>query len=204
MRMPGPQRRLQLLDVACSVFAAKGFEAASIEEIAERAGVSKPVVYEHFRGKEALYAVVVHREINELADRITAAFDAHDPRYAADRAADAFLSYIEERERGFRILVRDAPVGSGAFSSVIATVAAATESLLADEFEHRGLDPATAPMYARMLVGAVALVGEWWLETRSPPREEVAAHIVNLLWRGLRGLDAEPTRRRSDDAKGRG
>lgn len=194
--MTGAQRRSQLIDVAAGVFAMKGYEAASIEEIAERADVSKPVVYEHFPGKEALYGVVVHREVDELTARITQAFEADDPRFAADRAAATFLAYIEERELGFRILVRDAPVGSGAFASVIASVAVATEDLLADEFDARGLDPASAPMYARMLVGAVALVGEWWVETRSPPREQVAAHIVNLLWRGLRGLQAHPEPRR--------
>jgi AcrR family transcriptional regulator len=194
VRMTGQERREQLLGVARTLFAERGFEAATVEEIADRAGVSKPVVYEHFGGKEGIYAVVVDREVRALTDRITSALDAEHPRLAAEQAAEAFLGYIEEQEEGFRILVRDAPVGSGrgTFASVINDVATAAEALLISEFKEGGFDRETAPMYARMLVGAVALVGEWWLEERKPKREVVAAHIVNLTWNGLRGLDPDP------------
>src|SRR4051794_24609758 len=72
-RMTGKERREQLLDVGRGLFAEKGFDATSVEEIAQRAGVSKPVVYEHFGGKEGLYAVVVDREMRDLLDVITGA-----------------------------------------------------------------------------------------------------------------------------------
>jgi hypothetical protein len=85
----------------------------------------------------------------------------------------------------------------GTLASVLADVASRAEKLLVAEFGERGFDENTAPMYARMLVGAVALVGEWWLEVREPPREVVAAHLVNLLWNGLRQLDRDPTPRAS-------
>ncbi|MEX0868910.1 MAG: TetR/AcrR family transcriptional regulator [Nitriliruptoraceae bacterium] len=191
VRMTGQERREQLVGVAREVFAEKGFEATSIEEIAERARVSKPVIYQHFGGKQGVYAVVVDREVRQLTESITRAFDARHPRLIAEHAAHAFLTYIEEHEEGFRVLVRDAPVGmsGGSFGSVIADVATRAEELLVDEFGERGFDHDTAPMYARMLVGAVALVGEWWLEHRTLTREQVAAHVVNLLWNGLRGLD---------------
>jgi hypothetical protein len=65
--------------------------------------------------------------------------------------------------------------------------------LLADTFAQRGYDPAIAPMYARMLVGATAQVGQWWLEVREPDRDTVAAHIINLMWNGLAALDPDPT-----------
>ena len=74
--MTGTQRRRQLLDVARALFAEKGFDGASVEEIAHRAGVSKPVVYEHFGGKEGVYAVVVDREVSHLLTMITEALDA--------------------------------------------------------------------------------------------------------------------------------
>jgi len=191
VRMTGQQRREQLVGVACSLFAEKGYEAASIEEIAERAGVSKPVVYQHFGGKEGLYAVVVDREVRYLTTSLARAFEATHPRRIAEFAADAFLGYIEEHEEGFRVLVRDAPSGTTgtSFASVIADVASRAEKLLIEEFSDRGFDQHTAPMYALMLVGAVALVGEWWLDHRAQPREVVAAHVVNLLWNGLRGLE---------------
>src|ERR1043165_3552216 len=72
-RMTGAERRAQLLEIGRTLFAQKGFEATSVEEIAARAGVSKPVVYEHFGGKEGLYAVVVDREMRRLLDSITGA-----------------------------------------------------------------------------------------------------------------------------------
>jgi AcrR family transcriptional regulator len=199
VRMTAQERREQLVGVARSVFADRGYEAASIEEIADRAAVSKPVVYQHFGGKEGLYAVVVDREVQRLTSAIAGAFDAVHPRKVAEHAAEAFLAYIEDHAEGFRVLVRDAPVGSsdGTFASVLADVASRAERLLVDEFGERGFDEDTAPIYARMLVGAVALVGEWWLEVREPPRDIVAAHLVNLLWNGLRQLDPDPARRRA-------
>ncbi|MTV27122.1 TetR/AcrR family transcriptional regulator [Nitriliruptoraceae bacterium ZYF776] len=199
VRMTAQERREQLVGVARSLFAERGFEATSVEEIAERAGVSKPVVYQHFGGKEGIYAVVVDREVRHLTTSITRSFDAEVPRLVAVGAAEAFLTYIEEHEEGFRVLVRDAPtpMTGGSFATVIADVAARCERLLIDEFHDRGFDETTAPMYARMLVGAVALVGEWWLDVREPPREVVAAHVVNLLWNGLHDLAPVP-----GDAKG--
>lgn len=196
VRMTGKERREQLIGVGREVFAEKGFEAASVEEIADRAGVSKPVVYEHFGGKEGLYAVVVDREVGQLLRRIVSALEqTQHPRAAVESAAEAFLGYIESERDGFRILVRDAPIGSsqGTLSSVIGDIAANVESLLAAQFQQRGYDPALAPLYARALIGMVALVGEWWLETGEPEREVVAAHLVNLAWNGLKELEPEPS-----------
>jgi AcrR family transcriptional regulator len=201
VRMTAPERREQLVGVARSLFAERGYEATSIEEIADRAGVSKPVVYQHFGGKEGVYAVVVDREVTYLTASLAGAFDASHPRLVAEWAAEAFLTYIEEREEGFRVLVRDAPIGmtGGSFASVIADVANRAEQLLVQEFSDRGFDADTAPVYALMLVGAVALVGEWWLDNRTQPRDQVAAHVVNLLWNGLRGLDRRPVDRHAGD-----
>jgi len=197
VRMTAQQRREQLVGVARSLFAERGYEATSIEEIAERAGVSKPVVYQHFGGKEGVYAVVVDREVQRLTSSLAAAFEARDPRAVAESAAEAFLDYIEDHEEGFRVLIRDAPIGmtGGSFASVISDVATRAEQQLVEGFSDQGFDAETAPMYALMLVGAVALVGEWWLEHRDWPREQVAAHIVNLLWHGLRGLKPDPVDR---------
>ena len=192
--MTGRERREQLLDVGRALFAEKGFEATSIEEIAARAGVSKPVVYEHFGGKEGLYAVVVDREMSDLLDRLTAALSADHPRTLVEQAALALLTYIEEETDGFRILSRDSPVAgsSGTFSSLLNDIASQVEHIMAREFEQRSMNVKLAPMYAQMLVGMVALTGQWWLEERKPKREEVAAHLVNLGWNGLAHLEPKP------------
>ena len=193
--MTGQQRREQLLDIGRQLFAEKGFEGTSVEEIAARAQVSKPVVYEHFGGKEGLYAVVVDREIEDLLAAISGALGSEArPRVLLERAALALLDYIESSSDGFRILVRDSPVAqaTGTFASLISDVASQVEHVLAAAFKQNGLDPKTAPMYAQMLVGMVALTGQWWLDTRKPEKADVAAHLVNLAYNGLTRLEPAP------------
>ncbi len=198
-RMTGPQRRQQLVEVGRALFAEKGFEGTSVEEIAATAGVSKPVIYEHFGGKEGLYAVVVDREIQALLGLITTALTSHEgnARALLEAAATAFLDYIETSTDGFRILVRDSPPGqsTGSFASLISDIASQVEHILAAEFKRRRLDPKTAPLYAQMLVGMVAIPGGWWLDSRRMKKEDVAAHLVNLAWNGLAGMEARPTLR---------
>jgi AcrR family transcriptional regulator len=195
VRMSSAQRREQLISVGRRIFAEKGLDATSVEEVAARAKVSKPVVYEHFGGKEGLYAVVVDREVRSLLDRITTALTGGHPRELLEQAALALLDYIEEETDGFRILVRESPVGSatGNFSSVLNDVAHQVEHILAREFKTRGYDGKFAELYSQALVGMVALAGRWWLEVRKPRREVVAAHLVNLAWNGLSHLDPKPT-----------
>ncbi|GAA1732105.1 TetR/AcrR family transcriptional regulator [Isoptericola hypogeus] len=194
-RMTASQRREQLLEVSRGLFAEKGFEGTSVEEIAARAEVSKPVVYEHFGGKEGVYAVVVDREVQALTSALTGALEeGGHPKVLVERTALALLGYIEASEDGFRILVRDSPVAqaTGTFSSLIGDVATQVEHILADQLKVNGLDPRTAPLYAQMLVGMVALTGQYWLDARSPDKAEVAAHLVNLAWNGLAGMEKRP------------
>ncbi|MER7809351.1 MULTISPECIES: TetR/AcrR family transcriptional regulator [Streptomyces] len=194
VRMTGKERREQLLDIGRILFADKGFEGTSVEEIAARAGVSKPVVYEHFGGKEGLYAVVVDREMRQLLDMVTSALTAGHPRELLEQAAFALLDYIETYTDGFRILVRDSPVAqsTGTFASLISDIATQVEDILGLEFKARGFDPKLAPLYAQALVGMVALTGQWWLNVRKPKKAEVAAHLVNLAWHGLENLESRP------------
>ncbi|HEX2705228.1 MAG TPA: TetR/AcrR family transcriptional regulator [Candidatus Lustribacter sp.] len=197
-RMTGKERREQLIEVGRHLFAEKGMEATTVEEIAAKAGVSKPVVYEHFGGKEGLYAVVVDREILALLDGITSALSSAAPaRVLLESAAMALLNYVEGSADGFRILVRDSPTGqsTGSFATLISDVATQVEHILAAEFRRRKLDPKTAPIYAQMLVGMVALTGQWWLDSRRFKKADVAAHLVNLAWNGLVGLEAKPSLR---------
>ena len=194
VRMTGAQRRQPLLDVGRELFAQRGYEATSIEEIAARADVSKPVVYEHFGGKEGLYAVVVDREMQRLLDRFTSALSSGGhPRELLERAALVLLDYIEDETDGFRVLTRDSPVAaSGTFSSLISEVARKVEHLLAAHIGTDGHDPRAAELYSQALVGMVALVGQWWLETRAPDKRQVAAQLVNLAYNGLAHLDPSP------------
>ncbi len=200
VRMTGQERREQLLNVGRKLFAEKGFEAVTVEEIAAKANVSKPVVYEHFGGKEGLYAVVVDREMNFLLDSITQSLtgsrnDGASARELVEQAGMALFNYIDSNPQGFRILVRDSPVTAqtGSFASLMVDIATQVEDVLAAEFKSHGINDKYAPMYSQMLVGMVAFTGQWWLDVRKPKKEEVVAHVVNLAWNGLRNLDTKPT-----------
>jgi len=210
VRMSGQERREQLLNVGRTLFAEKGFEAVSVEEIAARAGVSKPVVYEHFGGKEGLYAVLVDREMTYLLAAISDALSDEDgtdvdhvtARTLLERAGMALFDYIDRYPDGFRILVRDAPVlrdpeapgetSGGTFAGLLVDVAARVDDLLAKQFKEHKLNPKWAPLYSQMLVGMVAQTGQWWLDVRKPKKEEVVSHLVNLAWNGLQNLEAKP------------
>ncbi|MFT3663388.1 MAG: TetR/AcrR family transcriptional regulator [Gordonia sp. (in: high G+C Gram-positive bacteria)] len=195
-RMTGAQRRLQLIEVARGLFAERGFEGTSIEEVAQRAGVSKPIVYEHFGGKEGLYAVVVDREMETLLEMVTSSLSKNRSLYRIQQVALALLTYMEERTDGFQILVRgESTAGTdegSRYGSLLNDAISQVEHILAGDFERRGFDPSLAPLYAQALVGMVSVTAQWWLDVREPAKEVVAAHLVNLCWNGLTRLDADP------------
>lgn len=196
VRMSGAQRREQLISIGRAVFAARGVGAATVEEVAAAAGVTKPVVYEHFGGKEGLYAVIVDRETRNLLDHISAALDNEiAPSALLEATAVALLQYISENPDGFRVLVRDAPSwhSTGSLASLMSDIAGHITHELTRVMSRREIDPRYAPLYSQMLVGMVALTGDWWLEHGQEfTAEEVAAHLVNLAWNGLTGLEANP------------
>ena len=111
-RLPASERRAQLIEVGRSVFAKHGYEGTSVEEIAKRAKVSKPIVYEHFGGKEGLYAVIVDREMDYVERRISEAISSGSPRERVERASLAFLSYVRDHPDGFAVLSQDSPLSS--------------------------------------------------------------------------------------------
>jgi AcrR family transcriptional regulator len=196
-RMTASERRTQLVGVAKEVFAEFGYDGASIEEIASRAKVSKPIVYEHFGGKEGLYAVVVDRETARLLEMITARIGPDiGPRQQIFASAMAFLDYIEADADGFRVLTRDSPAGfsGGGMAGLLADVAAKAEEVLAGFFRESRIDREVAPLYAHALVGMVVHVGAWWADEREPDKEVVAAHLSALAYVGLSRLPRDPLR----------
>ncbi len=193
-RLPASERRAQLIDVGRTAFAKNGYEATSVEEIAERAKVSKPIIYEHFGGKEGLYAVVVDREMDYVVRRIVEAISSGSPRERVERASLAFLNYVKDHPDGFAVLSQDSPLTSsrGTMSSLLNDMAERVGDVFVTSLKEAGYDAKAAPIYAHALVGMVTFVGKWWTETRKPPVEEVAKHIGALAWMGLRHLPKRP------------
>lgn len=191
--MTAKQRREQLIAVGRTLFAERGFDGASVEEVAARAGVTKPVVYEHFGGKEGLYAVVVDREMQRLEEVITQALSHGRSRARIEQAVIALLTYVEEETDAFQILVRDMMPGKGrTYSTLLNDAVVKVTEILSGALERSGLDTTHAVLQGQALVGMVASTAQWWLEEREYSKEEVATHIVNLCWNGLGGLEAQP------------
>jgi len=165
-----------------------------MEELAERAKVSKPILYQHFGGKEGLYAVVVDREMEQLVALISGAIGNGTPRERVEQATVAFLTYVKENPDGFAVLSHDAPVGStgGSLSSVMNELAERVGDIFTSTLKSAGYSPKSAPIYAHALVGMVTFVGQWWVDERKPSVETVASHISALAWMGLRRLPKKP------------
>ncbi len=192
-RLTAVERRNQLIEIGRVVFAERGYEATSVEEIAERAGISKPIVYEHFGGKEGLYAVIVDREMEHVIGEITLAISDGTPRERIEGAALAFLRYVKDRPDGFAVLSRDAPANVG-MASLLSEVADRVGQIFAAEFKKAGFNTKAAPIYAQALIGMVTFVGQWWQEDQSISVEEAASHISALAWMGLRHLPKQPAK----------
>jgi len=194
-RLTAAARRAQLVEVGRAVFAKRGYEAVSVEEIAAQAKVSKPIVYEHFGGKEGLYAVIVDREVEHIVGQIVAAIGSGSPRERLEQAVVAFLTYVQERPDGFAMLLRDAPLSkrSGEMPALMYDLADRVGDIFAEQFRRAGFDAKAAPIYAHALVGMVAFVGQWWTESpKPPPADVVASHVAALAWMGLRHLPRRP------------
>lgn len=193
-KLSASERRAQLIEIGRKAFAQKGFEAVSVEEIAERAKVSKPILYQHFGGKEGLYAVIVDREMESLVSLISEAISTGSPSERVEQAATSFLHYVADNPDGFAVLSHDMPAGSGegGLSSVLNEVAGRVGRLFAAEFKKAGYNPRYAPLYAHALIGMVTFVGQWWVDERKPSEEVVASHIAALAWMGLRRLPKKP------------
>ena len=194
-RLPASERRAQLVDVGRAAFAEHGYEGTSVEEIAKRAKVSKPIIYEHFGGKEGLYAVVVDREMDYVERRIIEAISSGSPRERVERASLAFLSYVRDHPDGFAVLSQDSPLTSSrsTMSSLLNDMAERVGDVFVSALKEAGYDTKAAPIYANALIGMVTFVGKWWTEQRKPPVEEVAKHLSALAWMGLRHLPKRPT-----------
>lgn len=194
-RLTAPERRIQLMEAGRRVFADAGFEGASIEEIARQAGVTKPIVYEHFGSKEGIHAAVVDREMDRLVALVSLSIGAGSARSRFEGAVLAFMTYVEQEPEGFAVLTRDASTANArrGLTRVIDDLAGRVGDVFAVEFKRAGFNAKVAPIYANALIGMVTQVGQWWAgESRGFSVEQVARHVAALGWMGLRHLPKTP------------
>jgi AcrR family transcriptional regulator len=195
LRLPRAERRSQLLEVSRGVFAERGFEAATLEEIAERAGVTRPIVYEHFGDKQRLFEAVVSAEIARVEAAVGDAIAAPgQPRDVLERGLRAFFAYVREHPEGHAVLTRDAPIhlSDAGLGVMLDGLAARISEAIARVIRALDLDPAPAPIYANALIGLGAHVGRWWRDHPEVPLEIVTTHTTTLLWSGFGGMMSDP------------
>jgi AcrR family transcriptional regulator len=195
-RLPRAERRQQLLEVARGVFAARGFEAATLEEIAEQSGVSRPIVYGHFGDKQSLFEAVVDAEIARVTVAVGDALATPgEPRELLERGLRAFFAYVQEHPEGHAVLTRDAPVhvSDAGLGVMLDALTARIGDVIARAIRDLGLDPAPAPIYANALVGLAAHVGRWWREHPEVSLQTITVHTTTLLWSGFGGLISDPS-----------
>ena len=190
-RLPRGARRLQLLRAAQDVFVAQGFHAAAMDDIADRAGVSKPVLYQHFPGKRELYLALLEEHVSELAERVSEAMaGTDDNRARVDAAVGAYYDFIDAEGEAFRLvfesdLRNDDDVRAIVDRGTRSCVEAIAEVIAADT----GADRERALLLASGLTGMAEISARWWLPSKGTvSRDEAVSLLSALAWRGISGF----------------
>lgn len=189
-RLPRLERREQLLRAAQEVFVAQGYHAAAMDDIAERAGVSKPVLYQHFPSKLELYLALLDTHAADLFDQVRRALDSttdNQLRVAASIAA--YFEFVDGDGEAFRLVfetdLRNEPlVRERVERSLQDCVDAIAETIAKDT----GFGPDEALLLSVGLAGLAEVSARWWLRSKDRvPRERAVELLVNLAWRGISG-----------------
>jgi AcrR family transcriptional regulator len=188
MRLRAAERRAQLLGVARRLFARDGYRGASMESIAEAAGVTKPVLYQHFSSKRALYSALLANDLGRLTADLEAAFSqAEDNAERLRRGFGAYLDFVDRHEDAFRLLFTEALGLDADFQRRVAEfrrwVAGRVAAIIAAE---AGLAAPRARALAAAIVGMAEGAAGWWLDERRPLEAgELADELAGLAWKGF-------------------
>ena len=188
IRLPRKARRVQLLDAALEVFVAQGYHAAAMDDIAERAGVSKPVLYQHFPGKLDLYLALLEQASDRIIDATRAALaSTADNKQRVAATMRVFYDYVSSAQGAFRLVfesdLTNEPAVRAQVDRVTASCAAEiTEVIHADT----GLPDEASRLLAVALVGMAQVSARFWLDGEGELGEDEAASLIAALaWRGI-------------------
>jgi AcrR family transcriptional regulator len=192
-RLPAARRREQLLDVALEVFGDRGFHPTSMNDVAEAAGVTKPVLYQHFRSKRDLYREVLTQVGAELLEAITkATTTAESPHEQVELGFGAYFRFVADNEAAFRVLFGGGTRRDEEFAAQVAQVEGAIAEAIAVLIDVEGLSDAHKRQLAHGLVGLAEGTSRVWMAEGAEEAPEALAHVVAALaWGGLRGLRAD-------------
>jgi len=187
-RLPRSARRKQLLEAAQEVFVAQGYHAAAMDDIAERAGISKPVLYQHFPGKLELYLALLDTHCDAIVATVESAMSAtHDNKERVRGAVRAYFDFVDHESEAFRLVfesdLRNEPAVRERVERVESgCIAAITNTIISDT----GVSQDRAELLASGLVGAAETAAQFWLAAgRKVPKAEAEALVAALNWRGI-------------------
>jgi AcrR family transcriptional regulator len=189
-RLPRPERRAQLLESALEVFVAQGYHAAAMDDIADRAGVSKPVLYQHFPGKLDLYLALLDSSCDAVVDNCRVALaSTHDNKQRVAATMDVFFKYVAGENGAFRLVFESDLTNEPAVRERVDKVTTDCASMIASVIhEDTGLPDVEARLLAVSLVGMAQVSARFWLsETSGIKQSQAAALVAGLAWRGIRG-----------------
>jgi AcrR family transcriptional regulator len=190
-RLSRGARRAQLLVAARDVFAAHGYHAAAMDDIAEKAGVSKPVLYQHFPGKLELYRALLTTSADELVERVSTALESTDDNHErAQAAVAAYFDFAAGEGEAYRLVFESDPRGEPEATAVVESALSRCLDVIASAVTtDAGLDPPRARLLAVGLVGLSQVAAQYWLDSdHTVPRDEAIALMTSLAWRGLAGF----------------
>ena len=189
--MPRNARRAQLLESALEVFVAQGYHAAAMDDIAERAGVSKPVLYQHFPGKLELYLALLDQSCDTIVERCREALaSTDDNKQRVEATMHVFYDYVANAHGAFRLVFESDLTNEPAVRERVDRVTrdcaeAITEVIHADT----GLPAEQSRLLSVSLVGMAQVSARVWLDRKDEiAQHEAASLIAGLAWRGIRGF----------------
>ena len=189
-RLPAPRRRRQLLDVALRVFADRGYHATSMNDLAETAGVTKPVLYQHFRSKRALYLELLEDVGGQLRDTIVkATAQADGPREQVRAGFRAYFTFVATQRAAFQLLFGGGARRDEEFADAVRSVEVSIAETIAELIVVEGLDAERRLLLAHGIVGVAEGTSRHWLAGgMSGNVDELADQVATLAWAGLRGV----------------
>ncbi|GAB2647981.1 TetR/AcrR family transcriptional regulator [Gordonia jinhuaensis] len=185
--MPRSARRLQLLDAASEIFVERGYHSAGMDEIAVHAGVSKPVLYQHFPSKLDLYLAVLDSHAETLVSQVRKALlTTTDNKQRVRAAVGAFFDFVDSDNQGYRLIFESDALDPAAIRRVEGATEACVDAVYGLVMHDSGFDPYRSRMLAAGLVGASQVNARYWLDAKRPiSKEEAVTTTAGLLWGGL-------------------
>jgi AcrR family transcriptional regulator len=189
-RLPKHERRRQLLEAALEVFVSQGYHAAAMDEIAEKAGVSKPVLYQHFPGKLELYLALLDQSVDELVETVRQALRSNtDNKQRVAATFSAYFEYMESEGQAYRLVFESDLGNSEAVRDRLDRGQQECAEMISPFVrQDAGLDDEEARLLSVGLVGLAQVTARYWLSTRDRiPREAAEQLVARLAWRGISG-----------------